>query len=214
MTRKEQLAVCKRCTNRKMDMQQGLICSLTNESATFSGECPEFQADPTVKMSSEPLAPQELKRHVSVDAYERLRMEQNFPLALAAGVLVGVVGAITWGAITVATSFQVGFMAVAVGAGVGLSMRYAGKGIDRIFGIAGSTIAVLSCMLGNFLSLIGFIANTEGLGYVETIFMFDYSFLMPAMLETFSFMDLVFYAIAGYEGFKFAFRILSEKDVA
>ena len=197
-----------------MDMQQGLICSLTDASATFSGECPDFDADPTVKLSTEPLEPQALKRKAPTDVYQRLILEQNLSLALVAGVSVGIVGAIIWGAITVATGYQIGYMAVAIGAGVGLAMRYAGKGVDQIFGIAGGAVAVLSCVFGNFLSLMGFVANTEGLSYIETLSLFDYSFLLPALLETFSVMDLVFYAIAGYEGYKFAFRVLSEKDVA
>jgi hypothetical protein len=45
MTREEQLTFCKKCTNRKTDMQQGLICSLTGEKANFENECPDFILD-------------------------------------------------------------------------------------------------------------------------------------------------------------------------
>ena len=217
MTRKEQLAFCKRCTNRKMDMQQGLICSLSGEGANFSGECPDFNLDPTVKVKSnntEPLERQELKSNVSADVYERLRMEQNFPMAIIAGIFTGIFGAILWGTITVATNFQIGYMAIAIGAGVGFSMRYTGKGIDQIFGITGGMVAVLSCVLGNFLSVIGFTANSEGLGYTETLLSFNYAYFVPLLLETFSIIDLFFYGIAGYEGYKFAFRVLSERDLS
>jgi hypothetical protein len=34
------------------------------------------------------------------------------------------------------------------------------------------------------------------------------------MTETFSFMDIVFYGIAGYEGYKFSFRTFTEADIA
>ena len=118
-----------------------------------------------------------------------------------------------WGAITVATGYQIGFMAIAVGALVGLSIRFVGKGVDKIFGISGGIIAVLSCVLGNFFSIIGFIANTEGLGYFETLNVFNYSQLIPIMIETFSGIDLLFYGIAAYEGYKFSFRTFTEKDL-
>lgn len=49
MTRDEQLAFCKKCTNRKMDVTQGMICSLTGKVADFSGECPSFNLDATIK---------------------------------------------------------------------------------------------------------------------------------------------------------------------
>jgi amino acid transporter len=48
MTRDEQLKFCKKCTNRKMDMKLGLLCSLTGEKADFEGECPNFHLDEQV----------------------------------------------------------------------------------------------------------------------------------------------------------------------
>lgn len=126
---------------------------------------------------------------------------------------MGTIGAILWGAITVTTGFQIGYMAIAIGAGVGLSMRFTGKGIDQTFAITGGVIALLSCLLGNFLSVIGFIANLESLGYLETLYLFDYNQLIPIMGETFSPIDLLFYGIAGYEGYKFSFRTFTEKEL-
>ena len=217
MRRDEQLAFCKKCSNRKMDVQQGLLCNLTGEKATFTNECPDFNLDPTVKVElndTEPLENQDIKAKLSTDAYERLRIEQNLPMAIISGSIAGLIGAILWGVITVATNYQIGYMAIAIGAGVGFSMRYFGKGVDQIFGISGGLIAILSCAVGNFLSVMGFVAQAEGLGYFETLTRFDYSFLIPVMTETFSAMDILFYAFAGYEGYKFAFRVFTEKELS
>ncbi len=145
---------------------------------------------------------------------DKLRLEQNYPMALICGITVGILGAVLWGAITLATNYQIGYMAIAIGAGVGFTIRFAGKGVDPIFGISGAIIAVLSCLLGNFFSIIGFLANQENLGYIDTLLMFDYSFLLQLMEETFSPIDLLFYGLAGAQGYKFAFRALTEKDVA
>ncbi|MEQ8242556.1 hypothetical protein [Fulvivirga sp.] len=217
MTRDEQLAFCKKCLNRKMDFQKGIVCSITGEQATFQGDCSDFKLDETVKEelnSVDPIETDTVIAQLSDDVLVNLRSEQNFGMALTSGIAVGLAGAILWGAITVATNYQIGYMAIAIGAGVGFTMRLFGKGIDQIFGISGGIIAVLSCVIGNFFSIIGFIATSEGLGYLETLFMFDFAYFIPVMTETFSGMDIFFYAIAGYEGYKFSFRVFTEQDLA
>ena len=45
MRRDERLRFCKMCMHRKMDLKQGLICGLTDRSASFEGNCKEFQKD-------------------------------------------------------------------------------------------------------------------------------------------------------------------------
>jgi hypothetical protein len=135
---------------------------------------------------------------------ERLRMEQKLTRGILAGLIVGIVGAILWGIITVATEYQIGYMAIAVGAGVGFAIRKFGKGVDPIFGYWGAGIALLSVFIGNFLSIIGFLANAEGLGYIETLWLFDYGYLFPIMKEAFQPIDVLFYGLALYEGYKFA----------
>ncbi|MEW7291032.1 hypothetical protein [Aquimarina sp. 2304DJ70-9] len=217
MTREQHLAFCKKCTNREMDLKQGLICTLTKEKANFINECRDFSLDPEYQERFDDIEPLEnhvMKSLVDDKVLDKLRLEQNYPQGLIGGISTGIVGAVLWGAITVATGFQIGFMALAIGAAVGLAIRFSGKGVDPIFGISGAIIAVLSCFLGNFFSIIGFLANQENLAYIDTLFLFDYSFLWPIMQETFSIIDLLFYGIAGAEGYKFAFRALTEKDIA
>lgn len=199
-----------------MDMKVGLVCGLTGEKANFETECPTYEYDKSVaesKDNTEAIEPQEVIRTLSPQDLERFKSEQNFTKAAFTGIAVGIVGALLWGVITVITEYQIGLMAIAIGAAVGFSMRYTGNGIDQIFGITGGIISVLSCLLGNFLSVIGFIANAEGLGYVETLLLFDYSQLVSIMLETFSPMDILFYAFAAYEGYRFSFRSFTEKDL-
>lgn len=141
-------------------------------------------------------------------------MEQSLPLASLAGITAGLAGAILWGAISVATGYQIGYLAIAIGALVGFSIRYFGKGIDPVFGVTGAALAVLSCFVGNFFSIIGVLANQESLGYLETFLSFDYAYFVPVMSETFSPVDLFFYGLAGYEGYKFSFRQVTEEEIA
>lgn len=199
-----------------MDMEQGLLCAITGKKADFEKECPDFNLDESVKTDpydAESLELPSAQFNLPSDLLAKLRLEQNLLLAICSGVGIGLIGAILWGVVTVATNYQIGYMAIAIGAGVGFSMRYTGKGIDPIFGFTGGAIAVLSCFIGNFFSVIGFYANSVGLDFFEMLVQFDYSYFFPLMSKTFSFMDLIFYGIAGYEGYKFSFRTFTESDI-
>jgi len=45
MTREEQLKFCSVCKNRTFNPKQGIICSITNEIASFAGTCPTYIED-------------------------------------------------------------------------------------------------------------------------------------------------------------------------
>lgn len=216
MTREEHLKFCKKCIYRKPDMKVGLICNLTNDIAKFENECSSYQLDKAViERMDDTVAVQydDILNKLSERDLDRFKAEQNYPTALIVGAVVGILGALLWATITVATEYQIGYMAIAIGAGIGFSMRYFGKGIDSIFGITGAVIAILSCLLGNFFSIVGFAANSQGMSALEILPLIDYTQIIPIMMEAFSPMDLFFYAIAAYEGYKFSFRTFTEKEL-
>ncbi len=213
LTRDEHLAFCKRCTNRQFDPQQGVICKLTGRAADFETTCPTFVVDPSVPVS----VPSEVDSPVVLtagdlpeDARIAMRKHQDLPYALIGGVSAAIVGAMVWGLITFYTHYQIGYMAIAVGLLVGFAVRYFGAGIDMVYGIVGATCAVLGCALGNLLGQVGFIAEAENMGYFEVIPYLNFSVIGTIFQESFSPMDVVFYGIAGYEGYKFAFRPVTE----
>ena len=139
------------------------------------------------------------------EQYEQLRSEQNLPIAILAGLSAAILGAVAWAAITVTTEFQIGYMAIAVGFIVGWAVRL-GKGIDKIFGIIGAILALFGCVLGNLFSIIGFVSAQQHLSLIAAVSGIDYSKIPQIMMKTFSVMDLVFYGIAVYEGYRFSFR--------
>ncbi len=168
------------------------------------------------ELNQESLQPEEevtidqnkLKRYL-----EQLKLEQNLSNGIAAGLGAAILSAALWAVITVLTGYQIGYMALAVGFFVGYAVRYAGKGLDNSFGIAGGALALLGCVLGNFFSIVGFISEAEGLGYFDTLSRINFGMVPQLMTETFSVMDLLFYGIAVYEGYKFSFRQVSEADI-
>lgn len=136
------------------------------------------------------------------------RKQQNLPMAVIAGLAAALVSAVIWAAVTVATEYQIGWMAIGVGILVGFSVRL-GKGIDKLYGQIGAVLALLGCILGNFFSLVGFIAKQEEMGVFEVLGLFDYPQVPSLMMETSSPMDLLFYGIAIFQGYKFSTRTIS-----
>ena len=96
-------------------------------------------------------------------------MQGNAVLAVIAGIVSALVGAVIWAVVTVATGYQIGWMAVGVGFLVGIAVMVAGQGEGGLFGTIGAVCALLGCVLGNLFTGIGMVANAEGLGYIETL---------------------------------------------
>lgn len=132
--------------------------------------------------------------------------KSNFGLAIAGGLAAAVAGAALWAGVTVATNMELGVMAIAVGFMVGYAVRNLGKGTDISFGIVGAVCALLGCGLGNLLSGVAFYAQAKGLPFFQVLTGSDFDFLERLMTAFFQPMDLLFYGIAIYEGFKFSLR--------
>ncbi|WP_196894770.1 hypothetical protein [Aureivirga marina] len=216
MTRKEHLRFCERCIKRELNMKIGLVCNLTGKHADFEKECENYELDTTVvetKNETEELDHEVAMSRLSEENIEKFKEEQNFSLGLMTSIITGTICAILWGIITVATGFQIGYMAIAIGAAVGFTNRFFGKGIEQVYGIYGAIIAILSCFLGNILSIIGFAAHGADLGYFEAFILIDFGKLFDIVGDTFGFVDVFFFAIAGIEGYKLSFRAFSEKEI-
>ena len=147
-------------------------------------------------------------------ALDQVRAEQSVPKGVVAGALAAVVGAALWALITVLTSFQIGWMAVGVGFLVGIAVRTFGKGTDRTFGVIGALLALAGCLLGNLLAVCGMIAADQSVKLVDVVSRLDLRTAHDLMFATFSPMDLLFYGIAVYEGYRLSIREVTEDELA
>lgn len=141
-----------------------------------------------------------------------LQREQNIILGAIGGVVGGLIGAVLWAVITNVTEWQIGFMAVGVGFLVGYGVRILGRGIEKIFGIVGGAIALFSVALGNFLVAMGYLAEAWEVSYLGALLNFNYAMTFKLLGAAFHPMDIVFYLIAIYEGYRFSFRQLTHDD--
>lgn len=167
----------------------------------------ESQALPTEQ-------PHQLEPAEQALVLERLRTEQNLGGAIAGGAAAALGGAAAWALVTVFTHFQIGWMAVGVGVLVGYAVRQFGKGIDRMYGVVGAGLALLGCLAGNLLAACGMMAQQEDLSFLALVSALDMNSVGQIMTATFTPMDLLFYGIAVYEGFKLSFRKISTEELA
>ena len=105
-------------------------------------------------------------------------------------------------------------LAVSLGVGflVGHAVRAFGKGVDTGFGVLGAVLALAGCLAGNLLGAC-IIASREMNVPLSAIL----GGLTPALAArvltaTFQVMDLLFYALAVYEGYRFSFRRITEAE--
>jgi hypothetical protein len=127
---------------------------------------------------------------------------------MLAGLFAALIGGALWAVITVTIQYQIGFMAVGVGFLVAWAVRKFGGGQTQLYGVIGGSFALLGCLLGNLLSSCAFLAQAQGqstLAVVATV-LANPSAIGQLLGATFQGMDLLFYAIAVYEGYKLARR--------
>jgi hypothetical protein len=104
------------------------------------------------------------------------------------------------------THYQIGWLAVGIGWLVGITVRRFGKGTARRFGIVGAGLALLSCLAGNILAIC-LVATRQEMWLLVDLFAHLTPTLVGELLRTnFSPADLLFYGLAGYEGYKFSWQ--------
>lgn len=192
---------CRNCASRDFVNGKGLVCSRTNDLPAFEEECEYFEKDEEL----ERLAPPKPEDFPVSMTREEMLAEENLPKGILYAVVACLVGAAAWGLISVSTGLQIGYMAIGIGFLVGFAMRQ-GKGIRPVFGIIGAALALISCVLGDFLSIIGYIAEDNDMSYTYVLSEVDYAQICSLLLDNLASMTLLFYGFAVYEGYKFSFR--------
>jgi hypothetical protein len=119
-----------------------------------------------------------------------------------AGVAAAIVGAIIWAIVTVTTKYQIGFIAIAIGALVGFALRTANGG--KVFGILGAFLALFGCVLGNYFSLIAFASAQQHVSFFTMLNNADPARVAAVMWDDLVSTSILFYAIAIYEGYRFS----------
>jgi len=144
---------------------------------------------------------------------EALRSEQSLAMGVLAGFVAAIAGAATWGIVTAYTEYQIGWMAIGVGFLVGFAVRVAGRGIDTSFGVVSAVLSLFGCVLGNLWTMTYFIAAKEGVPFLKAVSQLNPDIAVKIMVSTFNTMDLVYYGLALYFGYKYGFRQITEDEL-
>lgn len=143
----------------------------------------------------------------------KLLREQNLPLAIVAGLATALAGAILWMGIVVATGMELGLVAIAIGAGVGYAVRYAGKGVTNVFSIVGAVCTLLSCIAGQSFAVIHAIAVDQQEGFMDALNQVGISRILESIGENSNVISYVIYGIGIYEGYKFSRRRVTHQEL-
>jgi hypothetical protein len=130
--------------------------------------------------------------------------QQNFVVAVLAGTVAAAVGAGLWALITILTHFQIGFMAVGVGFLVGWTVRGFGRGSAAIYSWTGAILALVGCVAGNLLTACIFASQEMSVALFDVLGRLTPEIATQLMTETFHPMDVLFYALAVYQGYRFS----------
>jgi hypothetical protein len=183
--------------------------------AEFSNQFPspadevDSPHDERVTDAETPIDPARVQQFV-----DELHNQQNLAAGILAGSVAAVFGALAWAVITVATNYQIGYMAVGIGFLVGLAVRKFGKGMTTPFGVTGAMLAFAGCLVGNLLTYSIILAKGQNVPLSDVLLTLAARPMLAVELlqETFSGMDLLFYGIATYEGYKLSFRQISPAE--
>jgi hypothetical protein len=217
MELKDRLEFCRKCTKREENSLGANVCSLTHAKPTFDYECIDYTIDP-----NEPekrlddgfvLSFSAIKEQLESTVYAKFILDQKYLNALIYGFLASIVGALVWAVVSIYTKHQFGYLAIGVGALVGFTIKYAGKGFELKYSLLGAFVSLFGCLLGNLLTVIGFTTQEYQIGFWQIISTLNLNTIIQVMIETFKFMDIVFYGLAIYEGFRFSTMKFTEKSL-
>ena len=175
------------------------------ETQSLQGQGPEVR-DP---QTNRPQVPNPaLKLTLAV-----LRSETNLAMGVFAGFVAAIAGAAAWGVVIAYAEYQIGWMAIGIGFIVGFAVRIVGKGIDTSFGVISAVLSLFGCVLGNLWTMTYFIAAQQGVPLLKAVSQLNPDIAVKIMVSTFNYMDLVFYGLALYFGYKYGFRQITEDEL-
>ena len=130
--------------------------------------------------------------------------EQSVKGALVFGGIAAILGALLWATFIVITDLRIGFAAIGLAYLVGFAVRKGGKGITTKFNIIGAALSLSSYFLGDYFKGVAFTARMKDISCLEAVSEYPISYAVPFMFASLTPIDLLFYAIVGYFGYRFS----------
>jgi hypothetical protein len=87
-------------------------------------------------------------------AVDGVKPGNQFILAIVSGIAMAVICALLWTTVAFFAGPQLDYLAVGVGALVGLAVRFSGKGTTPIYGLVAMALTLIGSLTGNTLGVI------------------------------------------------------------
>ena len=161
-------------------------------------------------------APSPLNPAKFVFFQQELRRQQRFFGGLIAGFIAALVAGLVWATITAVTGFQIGWMAVGVGFVVGVAVQSFGRGVTPLYRFLGAGLSLFGCLAGNLMTVAMVFSRAEpAISFFEVmlILITTPTAALEALRLTFSPLDLLFYGIAIYQGYKLSLRRITQAEM-
>ncbi|WP_377270877.1 hypothetical protein [Peterkaempfera sp. SMS 1(5)a] len=149
-------------------------------------------------------APQPPSPYLQASAPAASPTASRAALGVLAGVAAALIGAAVYGAIIRGTNREFSYAALAVGALVGAALGKVG-GRSQTLPVLGVPLALLGVFLGQMFGLTLLAQHETGVS-VTTILTDHTGVIYDVWKDQLGFMDVLFFGIAGFEGFLFAKR--------
>lgn len=202
MRKLDGIEACRNCVSRSFVNGKGLVCKLSGNNPDIEVECSNFRLDEELTKVA-PIPEEAVPEEIDMNL---LRSRENLPAAILAGLVACLAGAAVWALISVSTGFQIGYMAIGMGFLVGIAVRLAGKGVTPLFGILGALLALFGCVLGDYLSIVGFAVGESEYTYFEALTTIPVGVILELVFKNILSMTALFYGLALFEGYKLSFR--------
>jgi len=165
------------------------------------------ETPPVYEPHAEPVEP------AQIAAMQRVFLGRpSFSGAIIGGLIGALGGAAAWAGITVATQYQIGFMAIGVGILVGKLVLKLGNGQSATYGVIGALFAMLGCLAGNVLTACWFISEEVKMPFMSVLSGLDVPTITELITASFDGMSLLFYAIAVWEGYKLSYHHITDSE--
>ena len=129
----------------------------------------------------------------------------NVVLAIVAGLVAAAIGAGIWMAVEVTFKLQIGYVAIAIGALVGLAIRTLGHGTHVIYGVIGAVLTLVGCLGGEILSHL-YLTSTAQQSMYDLARSADYVQMVQGIFTKMDPIGYLIYGIGIFEGYKLSIR--------
>ena len=156
------------------------------------------------------LAPEEVDIEEGFKKQESLEADTEKPwLGCLGGALAALAGTVVAGGFAALTGRWFGILSVGIGFAVAFGVRKLGKGNSPQFGLIGATWSLLGCLGAYHLATAIVMARVDGVSLWSFISGLESwgSFMQQVLGPK----DFVFYAVAGYFGYKYSYDAVADQ---